>query len=238
MVKMVVLIGDSQMVGFNQSKETLPDELAHFDYGQTYMWGGSWWGGIIPGLNTAGIGATGQPGAWGPELGVFKSIREEFGPDELILGVKIAHGGTHTTGEWEKGGKWYELAKQEIKEAMASGNYGPPDAVFVVLGSNDAFVQSEAANYQDTLTGLFADIREEWMQDPFGYIGFSRIGNSTSMTYNELVRIGQWTVDQLDPYAESIKTIGFGVQSDGYHHNADGLLSVGKGLATNWLDEF
>lgn len=229
-VRMFVLIGDSQAVGFDQSEATLPDAAKTFDFGQSYIWNGKYWGQIDPGQNTGGPNT---PNTWGLETPIAARLRSEL-PDEIHLWIKVGKGGT-TAADWQPGGVWFIKATETIKSAMASGNWPAPEAVFISLGTNDAVSETTSSEISHNLETLLSAIREEWMRDPFGHIVMARPHDSTALMYSQAVREQIWTLDQGDPYMESIRTIDAERATDNVHWNANGLWDVGTRLADEWL---
>jgi hypothetical protein len=232
-VRLFVFAGDSNAVGYGSYSAPPPVP-------QTYIFGGTYFGAYVPGVNA---GTANNPTWWGPEYQFLNQYHTNH-PDDVVIVVKSALGSTslaqisgmdwnvHSTGEM------FDLTTAKIDAARAEfartqGYEAPqPTAVFFVSGPNDSFDLSRANAYQANETELFAGIRSQWMHDANGYIGFNRM--TEAGPYNQTVRVAQWNVDQADTHAESFKTIGFDMQADGIHYTDVGRMQVGQGFYDTW----
>ncbi len=225
----VVFAGQSNALGFGMSAETLapghgqPDPL-------TYIWNNETQVFEImqPGVNT---GTAANPEAWGPEVGFAREFRQDH-PSEALFIVKSAKGSTGLQQDPDRldwsprsEGELFDLTAARVDAARAALGNPDVDAVFLVQGEQDGFVESWAQGYQANMTEWLSAIREAWMQDPEGRIGFARIADSTP--FFDTVRAAQSRADANDPLAASFDTDGYEMQTDGLHYGAEGLLRIG-----------
>lgn len=238
--RLIVVAGDSNAVSFNSGPATLPGNLAN-PGGYVFTPSSAYWGVTTPTVNT---GTPNAPTAWGVETPLQYHLAQLFPGDTFGI-VKVAKGSTplaldSVAVDWspDSAGEMFDLTDATIdaaKAAYASATGLPApevSAVFFIGGPNDAFTADRASAYEDNLTDLFAAIRAEWMGDANGKIGFIRMTDSPNTPFNFDVRVAQWAVDQADANALSVKTIGFGVQADGFHYDAAGEVSIGQAFAT------
>lgn len=238
--RLIAIATDSQGVYFNSSPSTLPGYLAD-PGGYIFKAGATYWGYMVPGENT---GTANNPTAWGIEVPLSHYLHQLF-PGDTFGFVKIAVGSTRldqTAGtlDWSPNstGELFDQMTQTIADArsafsVAQGYPAPQvSAVVMMLGTNDATDAGAAARHEANLVEFFAAAREEWMGDPEGKIIFPRIGDAPVIAYNADVRVAEWSVDQADENAISFKTIGMGVQADGYHYDAAGVVSIGQAVAS------
>jgi hypothetical protein len=233
--KLIVVAGDSNAVGYG------PTDYTPGPVGGVYIFGGTYWGGYVPGVNS---GTTNLPAAWGPEYEIANRFHAE-NPDDVLLIVKSAKGSTPLAADpnvldWSVAsqGEMFDLTTAKIDAARAEfarifGEAPEVSAVFFVSGPNDSYDLARADAYEHGLTNLFTAIRAEWMHDENGYIGFNRM--TEAGPYNQTVRVAQWSVDQADANAESFKTIGFGMQADGIHYDTAGRVALGDAFYNNWI---
>lgn len=241
MTKLFVITGDSNAVGFNLTAADLPAHLTTA-IPKAYIFGGTYWGALTPGVNT---GTSNNPGAWGPESQLAYSLGQQY-PGETLLFVKVAKGSTALAQndglDWSPNsvGEMFDTTTATIQAAKAAyeaaqGKPAPDvSGVFWVAGPNDAFDYGRATAYQDNLGDLFEAIRDEWMDDPNGLIVYSRMTDGAAMPHNHAVRVAQWAEDQTDGNAYSFKTIGYDMAPDAIHYSAAGTVQLGAGLADGW----
>lgn len=234
-VKLIVIAGDSNAVGYG------PTTFTPGPIGGAYIFGGTYYGAYTPGSNA---GTDNNPTTWGPEYEIINRFHTD-NPDDILLIVKSAKGSTPLAAidgmDWNVNSQdeMFDLTTAKIEAARAeflrTQGYDAPEvsAVFFVSGPNDSYDEARAGAYQANLTDLFAGIRSEWMHDEQGYIGFNRM--TEVGPYNATVRVAQWSVDQVDVNAESFKSIGFGMQEDGIHYDAAGRIQLGGAFYSNWI---
>lgn len=227
----VVFAGQSNIGGPFMNASTLtqawtPDPL-------TLIWNDAagQWAQMQPGVNT---GYGDRPNAWGPEVEFARDFRSQY-PDEVLRLVKTAHGGTRLAPDWEQwhydwspksDNELFDQATAILTRAGAALGGLRPDAIFFGQGEEDANYADTSAAYGDNLQGLFAAIREEWMGDPVGKIGFFQI--NVTPAFAQQVRAGQVQVDQSDANAQSIDAGQYPTYADGLHYSAAGYDTIGS----------
>jgi beta-glucanase (GH16 family) len=224
----VVFAGQSNAGGAYMDRSTLvsqwqPDPL-------TLIWDASakTWVQMDPGRNT---GYGNLPESWAAEVQFALDFRADH-PGEVLRIVKIAWGGTQiddgaAVEDWSPAstGELFDKAAGIISDASSSLGGHRPVAVFWGQGEEDANYPATSAEYAQNLSGLFQAMREEWLHDSDGRIGFFRI--TTSPPYSGQVRAAQASVDQADPYSVSYDAGSLPVQSDGVHFTAPAHVAIG-----------
>jgi hypothetical protein len=219
----VVFAGQSNTGGAYMDASTLPaawkaDPLTLIWDDQTKAWAQ-----MQPGVNT-GFGD--MKSAWGPEVKFAMDFRAEH-PDEVLRIVKSAWGGTQLAyGPEQWNYDWspnstdelFDRTTAAIRDAGAAAGGLRPTAVFYGQGEEDANFQAAANAYAQNLPELFTAIRDEWMHDPTGKIGFYRIAGTPP--YAAEVRYGEARTDELDPNAESFDSRPYPLLADGVHFSA------------------
>ncbi len=227
----VIFAGQSNTGGAYMNASTLPgmwkpDPL-------TLIWNDKAraWEQMNPGVNT-GFGQ--MPEAWGPEVQFAIEFRAAH-PDEVLRIVKSAWGGAplaQNHGDWKfdwsprSQDEIFDTTTEMIRRAAASAGGEMPVAVFWGQGEEDANTAANAQAYAANLPELFAAIRQDWLQDPDGDIGFYRI--STSAPYNNEIRYAQSQTDQADDDAESVDARPYPLLGDGLHFSAAGYRLSGE----------
>ena len=230
---MVVFAGQSNIGGYGTDASNAP--VAWRPDPLTLIWNANShaWEPLDPGVNT---GYAGNPAGWGPEVAFAMDFRGQH-PDEVLRIVKYAQGGTSLapdTGPWkydwspDSPGEYFDYVTRMVADASASVGGLKPAMVFWGQGEEDANTAASAQAYGANLAKLFAAIRDQWMHDPKGEIGYFLIG--TSPTYAADVRAAQAGVDQADPDAASFDTAGFAMQGDSVHYTPASYGVVGDGF--------
>ena len=226
----VVFAGQSNTGGAYQDASTVPAEW-HADP-KTLIWDADKhaWVAMQPGVNT-GFGQ--MPEAWGPEVQFAIDFRHAH-PDEVLYIVKSTWGGTRLDvdpGEWHydwsprSPDELFDRTAQMIDEAGAAAGGLRPGAVFWGQGEEDANFRDTAEAYQQNLQAFFAAVREEWLHDADGKIGFFRISGTPA--FGAEVRNAQLQTDQADPDAESFDSRPFPLMGDNVHFTAAGQQMSG-----------
>lgn len=236
----VIFAGQSNALGFGMSAGTLPPGYGEPDP-LTYIWNNEagWYEMMRPGLNT---GASGDPDAWGPEVGFAYNFRLAH-PGEILIIVKSAKGSTGLAEDpdaldWSprSEGEMFDLTAERVAAARAYINYPLVDAVFLVQGEQDAFDLGKANDYQANLTDWLGAIRTSWMDDAEGRIVIARLIDAEP--YFETVRWAQVLTDRDDPNAASFDTYSYAKQPDQQHFAAAGHLDIGasfQSLYDHWV---
>jgi len=193
---------------------------------------GDAWNYMLPGTNT---GTPTNPTVWGPEVEFANRWLADHATGYLWID-KIAKGSTGlaqdaTQLDWSphSTGEMYDIATASI-HAAHDNLIGSPyaftnwDAIERMQGETDATDQTKADAYAANLAEFATDARTDW-NAPEIVVG--RI-TDTAGTYNLTVRQAQWGDDQSDSQMVSFKTIGFEMQSDNLHYDANGQISLGN----------
>ncbi len=111
------------------------------------------------------------------------------------------------------------------------------DAVFLGVGGYDGQAPFLAADLDENLARLFDAIREEWMHDEDGHIGFTNtpLGIGPFEDANLTVRAAQETVGLEDPVAEMVDTTLLQMGPGRMMFSAEALAEVGQTLFDNFL---
>jgi hypothetical protein len=239
-VAFVVFAGQSNAVGNGMTAETLPVDAFTPDP-LTYIWNDAegWFEMLRPAVNT---GTANRPEAWGPEVGYAAAFRREH-PDEILIIVKSAKGSTGLAADedaldWspDSEGELFDQTAGIVARARAYIGGAEVDAVFFTQGEQDAVLEETAAAYQHNLTTWLEAVRDQWMGDPEGRIGFSLLAGGTP--YADEVREGQLLADEADPLADSFATRDLPAQADGLHFAPEAYLEIGArflGLYDAWI---
>lgn len=227
----VVFAGQSNTGGAYMNASTLPGTWKPDPL--TLIWNDAAgaWEPMNPGVNT-GFGQ--MPDAWGPEVQFALEFRAAH-PDEVLRVVKSAWGGAplaQNHGDWQfdwsprSQDEIFDTTTEIIRRAVAAADGETPKAVFWGQGEEDANTAANAQAYAANLPELFAAIRQEWLQDPDGDIGFYRINSSAPYT-NE-IRYAQAQTDQADDDADSVDARPYPLLGDGLHFSAAGHRMSGE----------
>lgn len=236
MTTLAIFAGQSNAGGYGMSPSTLPSTLATANYGQTYVWGGSygtpWFGVYQPGVNS---GNSNLPTMWGPEAQFAYDFRQA-NPTETLIIVKVTQGSTTLASnasamDWSPSThELFDLTTSNIQAARsalaANGVTVDHEVVLWMQGESDAGSAATAAAYGANLTDFLAHVRTDWLHDADGKVAVGRIADSP-MAYDGVVRTAQRAVDQADPDTLSFNTIGFPMQADGLHYAAGGHVALG-----------
>ena len=177
---------------------------------------------------------------FGPEV-TFGRAMETGCPDEMIVLVKYAIGGTDIAEDWapgEPGGPQYEGFMDTVEGALASleGDYiAEIGGMIWMQGESDANDATKAAAYEQNLTDLIATFRDE-LDTPNMPFVIGQISDSSTWTYGDTVQAAQDAVAGADPNTSMITTTDLPLLSDGIHYNADGTMTLGTRFADALLD--
>lgn len=227
---LVVFAGQSNIGGAYMDASTLsrawtPDPSIQIWNDQSKAWET-----MHVGVNT---GYPGMPQAWGPEVQFALDFKARY-PGETLQIVKIAHGGTglridpvqwHYDWSPNSDNELFDNATATIRAAAQAAGRARPDIVLWGQGEEDSTTAEAAGAYQQNLSAFFGAVRQEWLGDPSGKIGFFKLGGSGA--YLNQVRDAQAAVDAADPNAISFDTIymprlGDGVHMSGVAHEMSG----------------
>ena len=123
------------------------------------------------------------------------------------------------------------IAAARANLAGSSYAFATWDGALWMQGETDATDPVKAADYDRNLADFLHDARTDWNVANF-VVG--RIGDGAALPYSLYVRDAEWSDDQTDPAMVSFKTIGFPLQPDGLHYDADGQLMLGASFYSAW----
>lgn len=224
-VAFVAFAGQSNMVGFNVTRAAL-DALGWRNDPLTFIWNNQTghFEVMDPTINTNAF-------SWGPVVGFAMDFRLHH-PDTPLYLVQTAAGQTSLAQNLNANDDWSPASHGEMFDKMtaridaAAAVLGKhPDAVFVDQGETDGTDPAAAAAYQPNFEGFLAAVRDRWMHDANGYVGWARVPDSS--TFWHQVRDAQVAVDAETGHTDSFDTLDVPRQDDGIHYTADGLLVVG-----------
>ncbi|HEY8573510.1 sialate O-acetylesterase [Phenylobacterium sp.] len=226
----VVFAGQSNTGGAYQDGSTVPH--AWKPDPKTLIWDAEHkaWVQMQPGVNT-GFGH--MPEAWGPEVQFAIAFRQAH-PDETLYIIKSTWGGSrldYDPGQWHydwsprSDDELFDRTTQMIHEAGAAIGGVRPGAVFWGQGEEDANFRNTSEAYDENLPAFFAAVRQEWLADANGKIGFFRISGTPA--FGAEVRHAQLVTDEADPNAESFDSRPFPLMADNVHFTAAGQQMSG-----------
>lgn len=190
-----------------------------------------------PGVNT---GTLKNPTSWGPEVGFATKWLEANPVKDANNILWIGKAGRGETGmaynpdrpdfSPRSEGDMFDFAVSTSLRMQSDLGYDHLSLLVIHQGETDAYQLDTAQAYEFNFTEFLDASRVEMRVED---IVVGRINDTAP--HSQLVREAQWRIDQEDPHLVSYKTIGFGLQEDRIHHNADGALSLGRADYEGWL---
>lgn len=229
----LLLTGQSNAVGMNPAS-ALPSYMASFNYGQTYIWnGGPYWGVIQPGVNTGGPGPSTQ-GNWGVETVIAYAFRQQH-PNDTLLIIKSAKGETplgQVTGvDWNPNslGEMFDFTTDAIHNAkVAAASIGidaTPTYWAHLQGESDAMSVGLALTYADNFDALLTKAASAW------FLGASVINTAVAEVRPGLLPYAHSVNAGINQHAsKSIATGPLEVLPDGIHYDASGIIGLGTSI--------
>lgn len=238
----LINVGQSNAGGYGMSYDTAPEHLRGGPIHRAYIFnaGETYWGAMEVGINT---GLPNNPGAWSAVSQLAYEITEAD-PEAIVLVVNVVMGECgvyqdvlHQDWSPDSAGDLFDLTTETIARAHiamfnAIGETMPAPAATVFIGmETDATDPVKAAAAAESLAGLAAAIRAEWMADPDGMILITRVSDSPALTYGREVNLAQAAVDSEDENMRSIDTAGMAMQGpDNPHYAAETHVAIGRSL--------
>lgn len=237
-VKVVLLLGQSNMVGLGLRRDLAPEAL---------------------GPTRALIHAEGQvsprrAGRWTPlEVGFGRS-EESFGP-ELSLGlalergsprgsrvalIKHAVGGTSLAEDWRPGSPLFEESLDHVARALEELRADAKAELIGVVwmqGESDAQDERQASAYEPNLRAWVLALRRR-LRHPGLPVVVGRISTAPAWTYADEVRAAQARASDALPSVETVETDDLPRQeerADPLHYASDGLWTLGERFAASLL---
>lgn len=200
----------------------------------------------------------GEPGNFGPELTFGRDMQHAL-PFEKVTILKHAVGGTSLYGDWyadgtsdqSNDGPQYALFKQLVTEGLSRLQSDNPDAQIRVVAmlwhQGEADVGSQSANYEDNLTHLIQDVRDDLDLPglPFLIGGLSDLqedhyeerGRLAAM---QLLVQSQMDVAEADPnswFVSLDEADGMTIGGGGLHFDVSGYKVMGERFAQTVIDQ-
>jgi fibronectin type 3 domain-containing protein len=191
----------------------------------------------------------------GPEISLGYRLDQLLGgdPNERIVIIKYAEGGTNIANDWEPGGDGttsgdgtsYVNFQNHVTEGLAFLALKYASASFTIegmlwqQGESDGTNINNGLNYETDLTNFIADVRATYGSElPFVFGRLSDLQTGVNRNAPDLVpsplenvQAAQDAVAAADPRSRTFNTDSFGMQSDDLHFTADGLWDIGLEMA-------
>ncbi|MEI8207489.1 MAG: sialate O-acetylesterase, partial [Kiritimatiellales bacterium] len=260
-VKVFILAGQSNAVGFNNVREyrngkaALPEE--YMSQADTLFWDEKTKG-WIPLCVGKSHGA--HTNAFGPEIGFAHDLAKLADNGQIAI-IKYAVGGTgiarardysdiipnvgpndagnnwHPPSNGQDAGKLYQQLMRETEHALSAlksdGRTYELSAFLWMQGEREAVISPKmAGDYETLLKSLIRSIRTDLKTPALPFV----IGevNSHTWKYGDIVRKAQDTVCKEDGNAVLVKTTDLSRKGSGgvTHFDADGMIELGSRFAT------
>jgi hypothetical protein len=246
-IRVFFVAGQSMGAVPNTGPHNLPTHLFYADWSNVYLFGGTYWGGYAPGVNS---GAINHPEYFGPPTQFFYEVKQAFPSDTILI---VQHVKGETPIQQSSGSDWSPSSSGELFDAMslkiqaaasawtaAQGTPFPAATATIFSGmETDAFSGLPTSTHLYNIQNLASAIRAFWMHDPEGDIIMPRISDSVAFPPRGLqVREAQWQADQLDPHLHTYKTLDLTYQYDSIHLDVGGIVGSGSRMfdaAEGWL---
>lgn len=237
-VRLFIVAGQSNAIGYGMSPATLPAHLATMAWGQTYVkpLDSPWWGVLDPGVNT------GANGMWGGWVETAYQLRVAY-PNDVLLFVLSAQGSTGVAvdggaADWspQSAGELFDLTTARVESARATlsgilGDLGPATVLWRG-GETDAYDAWKAASHFDFLPALIDASRAAWGADHWI---IARL-NAPMTPYVKAVRAAEMVSELDDPLVSGFATDGFALQADNLHDAAAAHVAIGQGFFHAYME--
>ena len=243
-VRVYILAGQSNMSGCDDVRNidptwqaTLHEPMVYWDM-QTPNPG---FVPLTPGTSTASCSLVAPEFFFGPELSFGRELVEMY-PDEQVLLIKFAVGGTDLysqwttpTGEFPMGGPlWIQLKltiDNALNDLLAQGYEYQIDGFLWMQGESDADKQFRANAYQTKLTNFIASMRTHTGRADMPFV-LGRIRNA-GQPHAQKVRDAQVAVATADPNTCWFDTDDLPWLPDGIHYDEPSMITLGQRFADN-----
>ena len=225
-LKVYLLAGQSNMDG-HAEVNGLPPELSGVQTDVLAYHKGSWKY-LRPGLSKT-------TKTFGPEV-TFGRDMANARPLEHIGLIKYAVGNTNLVNDWAApdgnglgAGPEYVNFMNAVTNALATldPNYEPHiEGMLWMQGESDASNLSWAQAYEQNLTEFIVSVRRDVNEPNMPFV-IGQISEASIWTYGAIVRQAQYNVSQTVPLTTMIITSDLPFNSDGYHYNAEGQMTLG-----------
>jgi hypothetical protein len=223
--KVFLLAGQSNMVGWAYNSN-LPQEYQSPRPDIQIYWNGTWTY-LQPGL-------AGDSSRFGPEIKLCRDIIE-LRPNEDIVFVKYAVGGTNLWNDWRPvDGAQYINFMNAIDNALLSVNEPEIIGMLWMQGESDAWpihsTLEHAQEYEQNLTDFIHQVRIDLGVPDLPFI-IGQISQSSVWPWGDIVRQAQVNVSQTVPNTALFDTNDLSLLSDNMHYNAGGMITLGARFA-------
>lgn len=232
-VAVYLMAGQSNLVGAAQLSNAKPAEIAPFEAAQ--IWSDRL--GFVP----LAPGFNGPYQNMGPEYGFARRMVERR--REQIYIIKVGLGATTLAEDWHPEGvnNWYDRLTETV--AIALSELNAQDIAYEIRGlvwmqgESDAWNAAFAAEYEQNLTLLIADLRQRYGADLAVAIGLIRRDlPADDVAPLPIVRAAQRAVASKDMRVFLVNTDDLGeanavLQKDEVHYNATGQFLLGEAFA-------
>lgn len=177
---------------------------------------------------------------FGPEILFGRNVADAL-PDENIVLIKGAWGGTNLYSDWDPASgsrfnNFISTVTAGLNAVVQPGDTYKIAGMLWTQGESDARGAETSEQYEENLTGFIAAVRDLYGADmPFFLSRLSDVQTNIAPVYLANVRTGQANVAAIDPNAYLVDTDGFGILPDNLHFDASGQIDLGEAFATSYL---
>lgn len=247
-IKLFILAGQSNMVGFRSNMFELPDSLKKPQEKVIWYNNHNQWTSLQPPTEPSPTIKwwPAEKVGFGPEISFGQTISEHL--NQTVALVKYSKGGTSLAEDWnpEIPDSRYYLMKQRVNQAIAEladfGYFVEISGFVWMQGESDASNENWAKDYELNLTNFIHKLRIDFHQHylPFIY-GMVHFGdnhhkpNGKVNCCGDIVRNAQINVTKKIPFTGLVETNPLSLDSDLLHFNSDGIITLGQNFAHSWL---
>lgn len=250
-IKLLILVGQSNMVGYGSNMDSLPRNLKETQTAIWYDKNNKWTKLEAPTEPLPFSGGIPQNIGFGSEISLAHELSEQLKQPVAI--VKYARNSTSLTEDWKPGSTLYSNMIQRVKTSIDDFDLSQSNLPIAVLeisgffwlqGEADAKYPISANQYQENLINLIQNIRRDLNSPNLPIIiGKIPIQNNQKTTfgvngffpYAETVRQAQSNVTQILPNTTTVETIDLPRTQDNLHLNSQGLINLGERFGQQWL---
>ena len=231
-MKIYLLGGQSNMVGWITSNSDLPSNLQQPQTDVQIYFGGSW-DYLRPGLGM-------DSSRFGPEVTFGRDIADAQPGGNIAL-IKYAVGGTDLANDWripdangQGGGPQYTTFINIVTDALASLDplYEPQIVGMIWMqGESDCWHEEDldkALAYEQNLTNFIQRIRSDVGSPGMSFV-IGQISTSSAWTYGDIVRQAQLNVSQTVLNTGLFSTSD--LPHDNLHYTSAGTMTLGSRFA-------
>ncbi len=231
--KVYLLAGQSNMVGWTSLNIDLPPELQIPQVDVQIYSQGSW--------DDLGPGFGRTTSYFGPEVTFGRDLASAQ-PDENIVLIKYAVGGTDLANDWrppdsngQGAGPYYMIFMDIVINALLSLSDYEIVGMIWMQGEADAWQElSWAQAYEQNLTDFIQSVRSELGQPYLPFV-IGQISASEFWTYNVIVRQAQLNVSQIVPDTGLVITTDLPLDTDNAHYTSNGVMTLGERFADEMM---